>query len=61
MNYEICKYVARAIVRHLNGDRGLFYTYTHQAMKIQQEEKCIVSLEELIDENIRAKLYMMVS
>jgi hypothetical protein len=61
MTYEVEKYCARAIIRHLNGNKDLFYTYIHKAMKIYENEKCIATVGELIDKNTKTKLYEMVS
>lgn len=61
MSIEVERYCARAIIRHLNGDKRLFYTYVYKAMKIYENEKCIATVGELIDKDIKSKLYKMVS
>lgn len=61
MSYEIEKYIARAIVRYLNGNKDLFYTYVSRAMKLYECEKCMITLGELIDKDTKLKLYEMVS
>ena len=61
MSYEIEKYIARAVVRYLNGNKDLFYTYVSKAMKLYEYEKCMITLGELIDEDTKLKLHEMVS
>lgn len=61
MSYEIEKYIARAVVRYLNGNKDLFYTYVSKAMKLYECEKCMITLGELIDEDTKLKLHEMVS
>ncbi|MBZ4656502.1 MAG: hypothetical protein JG759_1050 [Thermoanaerobacter sp.] len=61
MSYEIEKYIARAIVRYLNGNKDLFYTYVSRAMKLYECEKCMITLGELIDKDTKLKLHEMVS
>lgn len=55
------EYCARAVIRYLNGDMDLFRTYTRKAMKIYEQEKCICSIEEMVSEGTREKLYEMVN
>ena len=61
MSYEIKKYIARAIVRHLNGNKDLFYTYVSRAMELYEHEKCTITLGELIDKDTKIKLYKLVN
>ncbi len=61
MSYEIEKYIARAVVRYLNGNKDLFYTYVSKAMKLYECEKCIITLGELVDKDTKLKLYEIVS
>ena len=61
MSYEIEKYIARAVVRYLNGNKDLFYSYVSKAMKLYECEKYMITLGELIDKDIKLKLYEMVS
>lgn len=61
MSYEIEKYIARAVVRYLNGNKDLFYTYVSKAMKLYECEKCMITLGELIDKDTKLKLHEMVS
>ena len=61
MSYEIEKYIARAVVRYLNGNKDLFYTYVSKAMKLYECEKCMITLGELVDKDTKLKLYEMVS
>lgn len=58
---KIDRYIGRAVIRYLNGDMNLFYTYTHKAMKIYEREKCICSIGEMIPGATKKKLYEMVS
>lgn len=61
MSYEIEKYIARAIVRYLNGNRDLFYTYVSRAMKLYENEKYMVTLEDVLDKDTKIKLYELVN
>jgi hypothetical protein len=61
MSYEIEKYIARAVVRHLNGNKDLFHTYVSKAMKLYECDKCMITLGELIDKDTKLKLHEMVS
>ena len=61
MSIEVMKYCARAVVRHLNGDMNLFYTYRDKAMKIYEQENCICSIGEMIPTTTKRKMYEMVS
>lgn len=61
MSYEIKKYIARAIVRHLNGNKDLFYTYVDKAMELYECEKYMITLGELVDKDTKLKLHEMVS
>ncbi|SDX85813.1 hypothetical protein [Tepidimicrobium xylanilyticum] len=61
MSYEVNKYVARAVVRYLNGNKDLFYTYVRKAMKLYENEKCMVTLEDMLDKDTKTKLYELVS
>ena len=61
MSYEMKKYIARAIVRYLNGNKDLFYTYVSKAMKLYENEKCMVTLEDVLDKDIKTKLYELVN
>jgi len=33
---KIDKYIAKAVIRYLNGDMKLFYSYVHKAMRIYE-------------------------
>ncbi len=59
MSYE--EYCARAVIRYLNGDMKLFYSYVHKAMRIYEQEKCIATIEELVDKQTKDRLYELVS
>jgi len=61
MSYEIEKYIARAVIRYLNGNKDLFYSYVSKAMKLYECEKCIITLGELVDKDTKLKLYEIVS
>lgn len=61
MSYEIKKYIARAIVRYLNGNKDLFYTYVSKAMKLYENEKYMITLEDVLDKDTKTKLYELVS
>ena len=61
MSYEMEKYIARAIVRYLNGNKDLFYTYVSKAMKLYENEKYMITLEDVLDKDIKTKLYELVS
>jgi len=61
MSYEIEKYIARAVVRYLNGNKDLFYSYVSKAMKLYECEKCMITLGELVDKDTKLKLYEIVS
>lgn len=61
MNIEINKYIGRAVIRYLNGDMKLFYSYVHKAMEIYEQEKYFATIEDLISEDTKAGLYEMVS
>jgi hypothetical protein len=39
----------------------LFYAYTHKAMKIYEQEKCICSIGEIVPATTKRKMYEMVS
>ena len=55
------EYCARAVIRHLNGDIGLFKKYRDKAITIYEEEKNIVTIGDVIPREIKIKLYEMVS
>ena len=57
MSYAVEEYCARAVIRYLIGDMKLFYSYVHKAMQIYEQEKCIVTIEELVGEEIKNSLY----
>ena len=61
MSIEAIEYCARAVVRHLNGDMNLFYTYRDKAMKIHEQENCICRIGEMIPAKIREELYELVN
>ena len=61
MSIEALEYCARAVIRHLNGDMDLFKTYTNKAMKIYEQEANITTIEEMIPNNTKIKLYAMMS
>ncbi len=61
MSIEVDKYIGRAVIRYLNGDMNLFYKYVNKAMQIYEQEKCIVTIEELVGEEIKNSLYELVS
>lgn len=61
MSIDLDRYCARAVIRYLNGGMNLFYTYVNKAMKIYEQEKCIATISELIDNNTKYRLYEMVS
>jgi len=61
MSIEAIEYCARAVIRHLNGDVGLFKKYRDKAIAIYEEEKNIVTIGDLIPGEIKIKLYEMVS
>lgn len=54
------EYCARAVIRYLNGDMDLFKTYTRKAIKIYEQEKCMVAIGEMIPRQTREKMYEMV-
>lgn len=58
---KIDKYIARAVIRYLNGDMKLFERYRNIALKLLEKEKEFIAVEELIDKDTKAKLYNMVS
>jgi len=58
---KIDKYIAKAVIRYLNGDMKLFYSYVHKAMRIYEQEKHIANIEELIGAETKNRLYELVS
>ena len=61
MTIRAMEYCARAVVRHLDGDMALFESYIEMAKMIHEKETSIATIEELVSEEIRNKLYKMVS
>lgn len=61
MSYTVEEYCARAVIRYLNGDMKLFYSYVHKAMRIYEQEKYIATIEELIGSETKNRLYELVS
>ncbi len=59
---ELC---ARAVVQHLDGDMKIFNNYKNRAISLYEEQKfeesCNYPLKIMIAEEIREKLYEMVS
>jgi len=58
---KIDKYIAKAVIRYLNGDMKLFYSYVHKSMRIYEQEKHIANIEELIGAETKNRLYELVS
>ena len=58
---KIDKYIARAVIRYLNGDMKLFKYYQDMALQLLEKEKEFIAIEELVDTNTKNKLYEMVS
>ena len=58
---KIDKYIARAVIRYLNGDMKLFKYYQDMALQLLEKEKEFIAVEDLIDIEIKNKLYEMVS
>lgn len=58
---KIDKYIARAVIRYLNGDMKLFKHYQDMALQLLEKEKEFIAIEELVDTNTKNKLYEMVS
>ena len=58
---KIDKYIARAVIRYLNGDMKLFKFYQDMALQLLEKEKEFIAIEELVDTNTKNKLYEMVS
>ncbi|HHV27403.1 hypothetical protein FYJ27_05300 [Anaerosalibacter bizertensis] len=55
------EYCARAIIRHLNGDLKLFESYRDKAIETYHREQCICSIEEMIPDRTKKKLYKLVN
>ena len=53
-------YIAKSVIRCLNGDIALYEYYRDLALKLFEMEKAFVTVEEIIDKNTRIKLYEMV-
>lgn len=58
---KIDKYIARAVIRYLNGDMALFEHYRNIALKLLEKEKEFAAIGELIDKDTKDKLYQLVS
>jgi len=58
---KIDKYIGRAVIRYLNGDMTLFEHYRNIALELMDKEKEFIAVEDLIDIEIKNKLYEMVS
>lgn len=58
---KIDKYIAKAVIRYLNGDMKLFKYYQDMALQLLEKEKEFIAIEELVDTNTKNKLYEMVS
>ena len=58
---KVDKYIARAVIRYLNGDMKLFKYYQDMALQLLEKEKEFIAIEELVDTNTKNKLYEMVS
>lgn len=58
---ECLRYCTRAVIQHLNGNKKLFYAYTQMAMQIYESERNMhSSIEEMVPEETKEKLYEMV-
>lgn len=55
------EYCLRAVVQYLNGDFKLFKKYRDRAMEIYENERGLCSIEEVIPNSTRKKLYKMVN
>ena len=55
------EYCTRAIIRYLNGDMDLFEEYTAKAIKVYKQQKCIVTIGEMVPVSTKIKMYEMVS
>lgn len=65
MTKEVLEYCVKAVVQHLNGDFQTFYKYSMKATdmykKMKFEESCIYPIKEVVPEDVRKKLYKIVS
>lgn len=55
------EYCARAIIQYLDGNVKLFEEYRDKAIEIYEEEKNICSIEEMIPDGTKKKLYKLVN
>lgn len=61
---ELNVYIARSIIRHLNGDYKEFNRLKNKALEIHKEEEykrsCICTLEELIDGETKREMRRLI-
>lgn len=59
------EYCARAVIQHLGGDMKAFYDYRNKAIAIYEEQKfdesCNYPVKHMISDEVKEKLYEMVS
>jgi hypothetical protein len=60
MGNDVLEYCTRAVIRYLNGDMGLFYTYKNMAIQKHKSQKTI-TIGELIPKEVKQELKKMVS
>lgn len=65
MTKEVLEYCARAVVQYLDGDLRTFYKYSSKATdmykKLKFAESCSYPIKEVVPEDVRKKLYKIVS
>ena len=54
-------YIAKSVIRCLNGDIALYEYYRDLALNLLEKQKEFATIGEIIDKNTRIKLYEMVS
>ena len=58
---KIDGYIAKSVIRYLNGDMALYEYYRDLALNLLEKQKEFATIGEIIDKNTRIKLYEMVS
>ncbi|SCG82713.1 hypothetical protein DW1_1140 [Proteiniborus sp. DW1] len=58
-------YIAKSIIRYLNGDYGEYRSLKNKALEIHKEEqyqrRCILTIGETIPSSTKKKIYKMVN
>lgn len=58
---KLDKYIFKSVINYLDGDMELFNNYKNKAIEIYEEEKNIITIEELLPRKVKHQLYEMVS